>query len=212
MPPGPVGWGSRAIITLSAVRPKCGRTDPPRGTVAVICRPRAWGRVLTAGFLVALGLLWIAVMVPAILRARAGAPLTTAQRFRRRMDLIAPPSYATGRWVVVPYSSHRKASSPLATAYRQARTQRRRRRLLFLILLAVIGSGVAGWLRGEPWWEVHIGLNAALALYVGTLLEIKRRREERAIKVHPIKSKRPTDLDFADVDEMYGAATAAGRR
>ena len=196
---------------LSPDSPKCLSTGPRRSTVALIRRPRAWGRVLTAGFLVALGLLWLAVMVPAILRARASAPLTTAERFRRRMDLIAPPSYAPGRWVVVLNSSHRKASSPLAAAHRQARSQRRRRRLLILILLAVTGSAAAGWRFGEPWWDVHIGLHAALALYVGALIEIKRRREERAVKLRPIRSKRRSDLDLGELDELYGAA-AAGRR
>jgi hypothetical protein len=151
-------------------------------------------------------------MVPAVLRARASAPLTTAERFQRRMDLIAPPTYAPGRWVVVLNSEHRKASSSFRAAYRQARSRRRRRRLLVVILLAVVGSAIAGWQLGEPWWEVHIGLNAALALYVGALLELKRRRQERAVKVRPIKSKRRRGLDLQEVDDFYGAATAGGRR
>lgn len=151
-------------------------------------------------------------MVPAVVRARASAPLTTAERFRRRMDLIAPPSYASGRWVVVLPSSTRKASPSILAAHRQARSRRRRRRLLVLMLVAVIGSAVAGWRTGQPWWEVHIGLNAALALYVGTLLEIKRRREERAMKVRPIKSRRRPEIDLTDVEDLYGAASAGGRR
>jgi hypothetical protein len=150
-------------------------------------------------------------MVPAIMRARASAPLTTAERFRRRMDLIAP-SATSGRWVVVPNSNHRRASSPLRIAHRQARSQKRRRRLLVLMIVAVLASAAAGWRVGEPWWEVHIGLNAALALYVGTLLEMKRRREERSVKVRPLRSQRPSEIDLTDVDEMYGAATAGGRR
>jgi len=127
------------------------------------------------------------------------------------MDLIAPPSYATGRWVVVLNSEHRKASPTFRTAYRLARSRRRRRRLLVLIMLCVVASAIAGWRIGEPWWNVHIALNAALALYVGALLELKRRREERAVKVRPLKSNR-REVKLPDVEELYGAATAGGRR
>jgi hypothetical protein len=104
-----------------------------------------------------------------------------------------------------------KQVPPLRTAHRQARSQKRRRRLLIVMLLAVIGSALAGWRIGPPWWEVHIGLNAALALYVGALLEIKRRREERALKVRPMKSRRHP-IDVSGVDEIYGAANAGGQR
>lgn len=128
------------------------------------------------------------------------------------MDLIAPPSYASGRWVVVLNSGDRKASAPLRAAQRQAKSQKRRRRLLAVMLLAAVAAAVAGWRIGEPWWEVHIALNAALALYVGALLEIKRRREERALKVRSIKSRRRREVDLTDVEDLYGAATAGGRR
>jgi hypothetical protein len=155
-------------------------------------------------------MLWIAVMVPAVMRARASAPLSTSQRFRRRMDLIAPPSYATGRWVVVLDSPNRKVSASARKAHRQLRSQRRRRRLLVLIVLAVVGSAIAGGVIGEPWWEVHLGLNAGLALYVGALLEIKRRRAERAVKVRPLRPKRPSHV--ALTDDFYEPVAAAGRR
>jgi hypothetical protein len=152
--------------------------------------------------------LWLIVFVSAVVRARASAPLTTTERFRRSMDLIAPPMPKTGRWVVVLDSPSRRASaSKMRRAARLARARRRRRCVLILMLLAAAGTAAAAPFVGDPMWEVHLGLNAAFALYVGYLLESKRRREERASKVRPIRrSRRSSNADWFD------SATAAGSR
>jgi hypothetical protein len=152
--------------------------------------------------------LWLIVFVSAVVRARASAPLTTTERFRRSMDLIAPPMPKTGRWVVVLDSPSRRAgASKMRRAARLARARRRRRGVLILMLLAAAGTAIAAPFVGDPMWEVHLGLNAAFALYVGYLLESKRRREERASKVRPIKrSPRSPNADWFD------SASAAGSR
>jgi hypothetical protein len=159
--------------------------------------------VLSVVFLVALGALWLIVFVSAVMRARASAPLTTTERFRRSMDLIAPPMPKSGRWVVVLDSPSRRARAmKMRRAARLARARRRRLWVLVVMLLAAVGTAVAAAIVGDPMWEVHLGLNAALALYVGYLLESKRRREERAVKVRPLRRRREGD--------WFDSATAAG--
>lgn len=142
---------------------------------------------MTVVFLVLLAISWIAVFLPAILRARQTTPMSTAERWRRRMELIAPRHHGprgSGRWIVVPESR-----SDLARASFR-RGQRRRRRILELMLGACIGSlGAALVLHGHA-WEVQLACDASLALYATLLLEAKRRRRERAEKVRSLEQRR----------------------
>ena len=155
--------------------------------------PRTWGRVLTVFFLIALAILWVAVLVPAMVRARASTPLSSARRFRARMDLIAPPGPRAGRWVVVVNGKegHRSA---IVKARRQARAVRRRRRLLTLLFLGSLGTLGAALLRQGGWWEIHVVVDAALVLYVGWLLESRKRRTELGGKVKRLH-RRPERRD-----------------
>jgi hypothetical protein len=163
---------------------------------------------LTVVFLAGLAVLWMIVFIPALLRARASAPLSSADRFRRRMDLIAPPS-GSGRWVVVLDHPDRRARSSLYRARKAARLQRRRRRVLVVLVLAGAGSALAAlrW-GGETAWYVHFAVNAILALYVAALLRASSRRKERLAKVRPIKrrSRSRENVDF------YEAVAAGARR
>lgn len=148
-----------------------------------------------------MGALWLVVGAIAIVRARATAPLTTTERFRRSMDLIAPPTPTTGRYVMVLDSPARRASlARMRRAEKAARARRRRRWGLIVMLLGAAGTAIAGPFVGDPMWEVHLGVNAALALYVGYLLESRRRRDERAAKVRPIKrrARPPSHGDWFD--------------
>src|SRR5919106_147126 len=86
----------------------------------------------------------MAILVPAMLRARANGPLSSAERFRRR-------------------------------------------RLLAFLLMCAVGSAVYALVSGGGAWEAHAGIDAALVLYVGFLLETGRRRIERSAKVRPIE-------------------------
>ena len=136
---------------------------------------------MTVAFLIALAGSWIAVFLPAIRRARHATPLSTAERWRRRMELIAPRYGATprrGRWVVVPESKKSLARD----SWR--RGQRTRRRIFELMIGAVIGSLVAALLwPSDNSWMVQAGCDASLALYVALLVEAKRRRHRRVISV-----------------------------
>jgi hypothetical protein len=139
---------------------------------------------LTLVFLGLLALAWIAVFLPAAVRARQTAPLSTAERFKRRMSLIAPRG-GVGRWIVVPESHDRLA----ATSFR--RGQRTRRRILSGLAVASVLTLIVAVFAGGGTWEVHLAVDASLALYVALLLEAKRRREEQVSKLRTLASRRP---------------------
>jgi hypothetical protein len=135
---------------------------------------------LTYWFLLVLALAWIAVFLPAAMRARQNAPLSTSERFRRRMELIAPRASA-GRWVVVPEAGDRLAGR----SFRKG--QRTRRRILaFLVGAAVLSVGAAIF-AGGALWELSLAFGLSLALYVSLLLEAKKRRDERTKKVRRLQ-------------------------
>jgi hypothetical protein len=142
---------------------------------------------LTVFFLIALAILWVAVLVPAMLRARASTPLSSTQRFRARMDLIAPPGPRAGRWIVVLNGAGNGKSSSILRAQRHARSVRRRRRFLVLLVLAAVGTLAAAFARRGGWWEVHAAVDAGLVLYVGILVAAKRRHTERRAKVRTLR-------------------------
>jgi hypothetical protein len=154
--------------------------------------------------LIALAILWVAVLVPAMVRARASTPLSSAKRFRARMDLIAPPGPRAGRWVVVLNGRDRERSA-IVKAQRYARAVRRRRRLLILLLLAALGTLAVAVVREGGWWEINIAVDAALVVYVGVLLETKKRRVEQGVKVRKLH-RRP------ERHEDYEPAAVGGQR
>ncbi|MBA2313665.1 MAG: hypothetical protein H0V97_12835 [Actinobacteria bacterium] len=131
---------------------------------------------MTRAFLAVLAIAWITIFLPALLRAGRKSPLSTAERFTRRMALMAPKS-TRGRWVVVPESSARLAR----VSYRRSRQARKR--LFIGLLLAAVASGFAALLGAGAMWEVHLAVDASLALYVVLLIETKRRSEEQQRKV-----------------------------
>jgi hypothetical protein len=119
---------------------------------------------------------WIAVFLPAILRARQTTPMSTAERWRRRMELIAPrhpQGRRSGRWIVVPESPDDLGRASFK------RGQRRRRIILEGMIGVCIGSLGAALLLDGHVWEIQLACDASLALYVTLLMEAKRRRQRR---------------------------------
>lgn len=138
--------------------------------------------LLTFGFLVFLVAAWIGVFLPATIRARQTSPYSTTERFRRRLDLLSLRS-SNGRWVVVPQNVEHLRKLAFA------RAQRRRRRLLTILILSCVTSLVAAFIAGGALWEIHLALDASLGLYVMLLLETKRRRIERKEKVRRLSER-----------------------
>jgi hypothetical protein len=139
---------------------------------------------LTFWFLILLGLAWVAVFLPAMLRAREVAPLSATQRFKRRMDLIAPsPTARAGRWVVVPSSTETLRNRHFL------RLQRRRRRILEFLSIGSALSLLAALGFGGSLWELATAFVVSLSLYVGLLIGTKRQRIESAAKVRTLGAR-----------------------
>jgi hypothetical protein len=156
---------------------------------------------LTIWFLLALVVAWFAVIIPAAWRAHQTAPFSAAERFKRRLDLIAPRANSQGRWIVVPQSRDRLERA----AFR--RGQRRRRRILLVLLGGVAITGIAAPVVRGAMWELQLFLDVSLALYVILLVVAKRRRAELVRDLRSMESRR----QVADEARFFEPVRAGGR-
>jgi hypothetical protein len=142
---------------------------------------------LTDLFLMVLVAAWIVALWPAAVRAKRSTPLFTAERWRRRMESIAPRAGRSGRWVMAPQSSGARDRS----ARRALKAlQRRCKRLLIVLAALVPVSLVPALLRGGPLWVLHAASYAVLAVYVALLVETRRRRAEAQSNVRSLAGRR----------------------
>lgn len=153
-------------------------------------------------FLGILALAWMTVLLPAALRARQNGPMSSAQRFRRGMDLIAPSTPAgAGRWVMVP----KAAGYRTGRSARQRRLERRRRTLTGLLWCTTIVLP-AGLITGGVMRTVGYVASVALVSYVALLIGIKRREQEARLKVHSIEDRRRPDVAFHEPVRAAGGS------
>ena len=144
-----------------------------------------------------LAVIWAAVLVPPMLRARAeGRPADSIGNFRRQLSvlqrtapgLVAPANTLRVPFVVrpVPYGAVR----PMTTeAARRARTLKRRRDVLFGLLGAMGGSLVLGFLPSlRVLWGLHLALDALFVGYVALLVRMRNVAAEREMKLRFIPS------------------------
>ncbi len=137
----------------------------------------------------------MAIFLPAMLRARAEAPTWTAERFKKKMDALAPRG---GRWIVVPTPQDRLRTDAMR------RRQARLKAILVGLLVAMGVTFVAAVIAGGPAWELHLATIAVSAIYVVWLRDNKRRRSERARKVRAIRRRAP--------EPAFDEAVAASQR
>lgn len=155
---------------------------------------------MTAIFLALLIVSWIAVFLPAALRAKHSTPLATSNRWRKRMAVMAP-SGMSGRWVMVPRAEEEEGEEVRSSYYR---SQRQRRHLfVFLIVATFVSGACAVALRTPSLWEVHLAFAGSLALYVLLLIRVKRQRAERTQKVKALRT-RPKRSSDVRLDEAVG--------
>jgi hypothetical protein len=135
-------------------------------------------------FLALLGVAWVAITLPAALRARRRTPLPSAEGFKRKQASLTARS-ASGRWVLVPQSPSGRVEAV------RRRTQAHRRRLFVVLLVAVVLSAGIAAVRGGALWEVHLALDAFLGIYVALLIDAKKRRTQPSKKVSQLAHRRP---------------------
>ena len=140
----------------------------------------------------ALGIMWIAFLVPS--KRRRPSPATTVVDFERRMELLAQAESNgdAGRWIITP----RKGVRFVGSAERRRVRARDRRRQVFTFLLESIGItfliGLVPPLRVV--WTVTAILGALLLAYVYLLITIKQREPHPDAQLHaarvPERTKR----------------------
>jgi hypothetical protein len=124
-------------------------------------------------FLGALGIIWLALLLPGL--RRRPSPGSQVHDFERRMELLAYSEVqgTPGRWIVTP----RKGMRFVGTAERHRARARERRRKVLAFLLESIGLtlliGLVPPLRAV--WYLTATLGVLLAVYVWLLVSIKNR-------------------------------------
>lgn len=139
--------------------------------------------------IVLLALVWAAVLVPSVVRARLStSPADGVRRFEHTMGLIEstrrPKPPASGRWIMVP----RNTSS---SARRRARIVRRRRQM-FVRMLAFAGTTLILGLL--PHLHIllflHVATDASIAYFVLRLVRLKtteRKGTRLLVAVPPVE-------------------------
>ncbi len=140
---------------------------------------------MTGWFLAFLVGVFFAVSVPAGVRAKRNSPFSSAQLFKKRMNMIAPRSRG-GRWVVIP--------EPHSAAHaRMLERRARRRRIRMMMLLVATAAGTGGWaLFGSGVaLSIHVAVDLVALGFGALVYRTERRRavrlrEGRALARHPL--------------------------
>jgi hypothetical protein len=125
---------------------------------------------LTSLLVVLLAVLWGAVFLPAILRAREDAsPIVSVGMFRRRMRALGGPSGA-GRWVMMP-----QTPGDFDAGHRNL--VRKRRRTFVSLLALVTATFTIGLIPHlHSLLKINAGLDLLFAGYVLYLIQSKQQR------------------------------------
>ena len=138
--------------------------------------------LLTGWFLAFLVGASLAVAVPAGMRAKRNSPFPSAQLFKKRMNMMAPRSRG-GRWVVVP-DNH----SGVQTRYLARRSRRRRVRIMTLLVVAALATGVWALVGSGAAVSIHLAIDLVAVFYGYLMYESNRRRTEQVRKVRSLDS------------------------
>jgi hypothetical protein len=124
--------------------------------------------------LVALGIMWVAVLVPVLHRRREHRSIS---EFEERMELLAHAGVhgTNGRWIVTPRKGVRFLGPQ---ERRRARARERRRRVFVFLIEAMVLSFLIGLVPPlRAVWSVTAVVGGLLLLYVWLLLAIKQRAD-----------------------------------
>lgn len=143
---------------------------------------------MTLLFLVVLAMAWAAVFVPAAVRARQEAPVSSTERFKRGMGVLAGPQRRRGRWIITPGASDRA----------RRRTLDRRRKLFTALVFAASMSFALALVRSSL-WDLNLIFDAALVTYSVVLISLKRQQEQsrRTVAHLPLSEDRHASVERA---------------
>lgn len=147
--------------------------------------------MLTAPFLIAalvLATIWGIYLFPSISGGRKEAPLNSTEDFDRWTHLMA--------------DVQRRTMTPSRVTARDVVRSRRRRAIVVLAFFAVATLVAAYATKSISWLLVHLTVDAAIAWYIGMLMQVRQQREARAAITHV--ANRPTDADAPQVRIVAG--------
>jgi hypothetical protein len=148
-----------------------------------------------------LGLLWAAVLLPPILRARRSGGRNGVSDFMDSLKSLGRGSTERRRGgISTMYRPHRPAIRPIAPPMAPlhipgSRTpvQRRRRDVLVALTIMVALAFVVALMAGSTvFWVLCLAAVGALAGYCYLLVQIKHRGRDRRVKVRPIGQSHPS--------------------
>lgn len=128
------------------------------------------------GLLVVLAAVWMAVLLPSLVRSRiASSPIDGVRNFEIAMGILAGNrprrgnAAGSGRWVMVP----REVTMPTR---RRSRVIQRRRRIFNRLVGIALVTLAAAFVPAIRWMVfVHLFVDAALGLYIWRLIQIKNQ-------------------------------------
>lgn len=147
--------------------------------------------MFTAPFLIAalvLATIWGIYLFPSISGGRKEAPLNSTEDFDRWTHLMA--------------DVQRRTMTPSRVTARDVVRSRRRRAIVVLAFFAVATLVAAYATKSISWLLVHLTVDAAIAWYIGMLMQVRQQREARAAITHV--ANRPTDADAPQVRIVAG--------
>ncbi len=138
--------------------------------------------------LLLLAVIWAAVLIPPMVRARAESrPSGSITDFRRQLRVLARTTpYAassvapSGQLYAAPVAAVRRSAPPR----RRTSSVKRRRDILVGLLVAMAGSLLFGVLPPlRVLWLVHVALDVLFVAYVALLVYMRNLAAEREMKV-----------------------------
>jgi hypothetical protein len=141
---------------------------------------------VTPLIVVILAVMWIAVLVPPLLRSRTdGKPSSSIAGFRRQLSTLqsSAPSRSYGARPATAYRSNTTAIRP-ARANQQRQLVKRRRQNILVGLFAVLAlSGAVGFAKDIPLAKtVCLVSTLLLAGYVYLLVQIRKNAQARTLR------------------------------
>jgi len=130
-----------------------------------------------------IGAIWAVYLLPTVFGERGSASMSSTEEF--------------DRWTHSMAHVQKHTAADLAASHKDQIRTRRRRTLMALAVLAVIGFLAAAYFGSLPWLLTGLLFTTLFVLYVTALAQMKQRRLQRLKVTHV--SERPTEWDEPQV-------------
>lgn len=130
-----------------------------------------------------IGAIWAVYLLPTVFGERGSASISSTEEF--------------DRWTHSMAHVQKHTAADLAASHKDQIRTRRRRTLMTLAVLAVVGFIAAAYFGSLPWLLTGLLFTTLFVLYVTALAQMKQRRLQRLKVTHV--SERPTEWDEPQV-------------